>query len=101
MEKAISQLVEYAVRHGWLTDTDRVWAANRILEILHMDGFGGLVPVEELPPVQEMLNPLCDYAYETGLIDGNSAAYYDLFDTKLIGALVPPPSQAVELFNEL
>ena len=89
MELLISQLVEYAVRKGWIQEDDRIWAANRILEALHMDGFGGPVPVDELPPIQEILNGLCDYAHEHGVIAGSSVTYRDLFDTKLIGLITP------------
>ena len=39
MELLISQLIEYAVRKGWLEESDRVWASNRMLEALRMDGF--------------------------------------------------------------
>ena len=99
MELAISQLIEYAVRKGWLKDSDRIWASNRILEALQMDGFGGLVPVEgELPPVQEILDRLCRYAYEHGVIEGDSATYFDLFDTRLMGLLIPRPSEITEEF---
>lgn len=102
MEERISQLIEYAVRKGWLTEADRLWAANRILEALHRSGFEGLVPVDgPLPPIQEILNALCDDAYQRGVIDGNSAAYYDLFDTKLMGLLTPRPSEVIGQFNAL
>ena len=50
MELYISQLVEYAVQKCWISEEDRVWAANRVLEVLHMDGFDGLV---SLSPVNE------------------------------------------------
>ena len=100
MELYISQLVEYALRKGWIQESDRLWAANRILEALHMNGFGGLVPVEELPEIQDILNPLCDYAYEHGIIEGNSATYYDLFDTELVGLLTPRPSEIIRKFND-
>ena len=101
MELAISQLIEYAVRKNWLTDEDRVWASNRLLEALNADGFGGLVPVEgELPPVQEILDCLCRYAFEHGVIDGDSATYFDLFDTKLMGLLMPRPSETAAEFRE-
>ena len=100
MELYISQLVEYALRKGWIEESDRLWAANRILEALHMNGFGGLVPVEELPEIQDILNPLCDYAYEHGIIEGNSATYYDLFDTELVGLLTPRPSEIIRKFND-
>ncbi len=101
MELNISQLIEYAVQKGWIADADRLWAANRILEALHMDGFGGLVEVDELPPIQEILNGLCDYAFEHGILDGNSATYYDLFDTALIGLLTPRPSEIIAKFQNL
>ena len=100
MELRISQLVEYAVRKGWLMESDRIWAANRILEALHLNGFDGLVIVEgELPPIQEILDALCAAAYENGVIDGNSAAYTDLFDTQLMGLLTPRPSEVIATFE--
>ena len=99
MEGYISELIEYAVHKGWLSEADRIWAANRILEALHMDGFEGLVPVEgELPQLQEILNAMCDYAYERRVIDGNSATYYDLLDTKLMGLLLPRPTEIISQF---
>ena len=101
MELTISQLIEYAVRRGWLADADRVWASNRLIHALRMDGFGGLVPVDELPPIRAILNPLCDYAYEHGVIDGNSATWYDLLDTELIGIVTPRPSEVIARFREL
>lgn len=101
MELKIAQLVEYAVRKGWISKADRIWAANRILEVLQMSGLLSLPPVEDLPPLQEILNGLCDYAYQTGLLDGNSSTYYDLLDTKLIGLLVPRPSEIIDMFFSL
>ena len=99
MELTISQLIEYAVRKNWIRDADRIWASNRILETMHMDGFGGLAEVGgELPPIQEILDRLCDYAYEHGVIEGNSATYRDLLDTKLMGLLTPRPSEIAEEF---
>ncbi len=99
MELLISQLIEYAVRKGWIEDSDRIWASNRILEAFHMDGFDGLIDIEgELPQIQEILDGLCDYAYEHGVIEGNSATYRDLFDTELMGLLMPRPSEITEAF---
>ena len=101
MELALSQLIEYAVRKNWLKDEDRVWASNRILEALQADGFDGLVPADgELPPIQEILDRLCRYAFEHGVIDGDSATNFDLFDTKLMGLLMPRPSETAAEFRE-
>ncbi len=101
MQKAISQLVEYALKKGWLTADDRIWAANRLLEIMQAEDFDGLVPVQALPPLQEILDGLCRSAYARGLLDGDSAAYFDLFDTKLMGALLPRPDEVIETFRTL
>ncbi len=100
MERLISQLVEYAVRRGWIHDEDRVWASNLIIEALHMDGFGGLVDVDELPPINEILDGLCDIASEHDVIDGESVTERDLFDTKLVGLLTPRPSEIIRSFRE-
>ena len=59
MELLISQLIEYAVRKKWIEDSDRIWASNRILEALHMDGFNGLIDIEgELPEIRDILDGL-------------------------------------------
>ena len=99
MELLISQLIEYAVRKKWIEDSDRIWASNRLLEALHLDGFDGLIEIEgELPEIQVILDGLCDYAYEHGVIEGNSATYRDLFDTELMGLLLPRPSEVTKEF---
>ena len=101
MELSVSQLIEYAVLKGWLQEEDRLWAANRLLAILRADGFDGLVPVDELPPIQTILDSLCGYACERGVLEGDSVTLHDLFDTELIGALVPRPSEVISRFREL
>ena len=103
MELYISQLIEYAVQKDWISEEDRIWAANRVLEALHMDGFEGLVPMERnagLPQIQEILDHLCVYGAEHGVIEGNSVTYFDLLDTALIGLLVPRPAQIITRFRE-
>lgn len=99
-QMAVSQLIEYAVRKKWIREEDRVWASNRVIEALGADGFEGLCEVnKELPPIQEILNALCDDAYDNGVIEGNSASYYDLLDTKLMGLITPRPSEIIDTFN--
>ena len=104
MERKISELIEYAVRKGWLAEGDRVWAANRVLEALEMDGFEGLMRIsetEELPEIADILQALCEDAHARGVIEGDSAAYTDLLDTKLMGLLLPRPSEIAFHFEKL
>ncbi len=98
LEMRISQLVEYAVRHGLIEEGDRVWASNRLLEALGLDGFDGLEPVDELPELQAILDDLNRSAYERGLIAGDTASFTDLYDTALMGLLTPRPSQVATAF---
>ncbi|MBO7310147.1 MAG: galactose-1-phosphate uridylyltransferase, partial [Clostridia bacterium] len=51
--------------------------------------------------IEEILGALCDYAYENGLIENNSVVYRDLFDTKIMGAITPRPSEVIKKFTSL
>lgn len=41
---------------------------------------------------------MCDYAVERGLIPEDTVTYRDLFDTKIMGILMPRPSEVRETF---
>ena len=60
-------------------------------------------PEQETPvrPVHEILADLMENAYSRGVMTENSVVYQDLFDTKLMGALVPAPSTVIRKFREL
>lgn len=98
--ESIQALVDYAERTGLIDSADRVWAVNRLLEVLHADTY--------TPPKQaasgslaDILRDLCDCALETGALEQDSVVYRDLFDTKLMGALTPMPSQVHSNFTFL
>ena len=101
LEREISQLVEYGVQKGLIEEGDRTWAANALLEALGLASWDGPVPVEEEPPLQDILDALNRHAYETGLIEGDTPAFTDLYDTKLMGLLTPRPSQTAAKFWSL
>ena len=42
-----------------------------------------------------------DWAFEHGIMKSDTTAYKDLFDTKIMGAITPPPSVVIKKFNEL
>ena len=94
----IVELVNYAVSHRLVEETDRAWAVNRLMEALNLSDFtdDGEIPAER--PLEEILGDLCDYAFEKGLIEGNTVVYRDLFDTSLMGVLTPRPSEVINTF---
>ena len=96
----IRQLVAYAIDRDLIDPRDSRWAVNRLLEVLRLDAIAdGEIPTE-IPPLEEILAPLLDDAAARGLIE-NSTTSRDLFDTKLMGALTPPPSQVIDKFQSL
>ena len=103
---SISALIEYAIDKGLIAQEDSTWAVNLLLAVLHEespDAFNSAkFPVEgkiaDCPAV--LLNALTDYAVSKGLI-GNNISERDLFDTKLMGILTPPPREVRASFKAL
>lgn len=111
IQRSIEKLVQYGVTTGLIESGDAVYAANRLLELLHIDALddealeavrackpGDGAIVEELP---QILGDFCDYAYENGILEENTVGYRDLFDTKVMSLLVDRPSNIVRRFYEL
>ena len=100
LNESIKALVDYAEHIGLIHPADHVWAVNRLLEVMRVDTY--TEPEQATSgSLAEILNDLCDCALETGALKQNSIVYRDLFDTELMGALVPMPSQIQQLFFSL
>ena len=95
----IKGLIDYAVSRGLAEEADRVYCANALLALLKMDALDEDAPAADLP-LHELLEELCDYAAEKGIIE-DSITYRDLFDTALMGALTPRPSEVQKKFAAL
>lgn len=99
----IRKLVVYGVSAGLVPAEDIVFTTNRLLELF------GLDELEETDDsvtmdasgLEEVLGRMCDYAYEKGLMAENTVTYRDLFDTKIMGMLMPRPSEVIHKFWEL
>ena len=99
----IKQLVEYGIANELIEEEDRIYTTNTILEMLKKDSYEepGVVPAIDTPEkLEECLKGILDYAVENGLIAENSVVLRDLFDTKIMNALVPKPSQIIKTFRE-
>ena len=97
MKGYLGALVNYALDRALIQEGDEIWAYNRLLEVMGLDEAEG-EPVEaELP---EILTALTDDAVRRGLIEDNITAR-DLFDTRLMGAILPPPHEVRAIFEGL
>ena len=103
----VKRLVNYAVRYRLIEEDDRIFATNSLLEMLGVSDYDDpdVSPsAKNVPPedeLDEILGGLCDIAYENGIIAENTVVYRDLFDTKLMGALTPRPSEVIHRFRKL
>ncbi len=91
----IAELVNYGIRTGIVQAPDRIYTANRLLEVLGLDEYiepEGEIPARDLHLILEDLT-----AAQGDLTNSEK----DLFDTKIMGVLTPPPSVVEDKFNEL
>lgn len=100
VSEAIKSLVKYGVREGLLDTLDEIWAVNRILEIMGMDSIDADSDAVSSAPLEDILKVLLDDACERGICE-DSVVFRDLFDTKLMGAITPRPSEVIGKFSAL
>ena len=97
---AIQQLVNYGLDTGLILPDDEIYIRNQLLMTMQLDDF--TAPEGEVcyTDLESILKTLLDDAVARGVCADNSTAR-DLFDTKLMGALTPAPSQVQSNFTFL
>ncbi len=100
INKSIKKLVNYGVECGLIEQSDVVYTTNRILEILQLDEYTEPAEGCECDSLEETLREILDFAASKGLI-GDDITSRDLFDTKVMSALVPRPSEVIDTFYSL
>ncbi len=103
IQENIGKLVQYGLQTGLIAKEDKIYTTNRLLELFRLDeaeetDAAVTMCVDELETV---LSEMTDHAYAQGIITENSIVYRDLFDTKIMGMLVPRPSEVIRTFREL
>lgn len=94
-DRLITELVNYGLKEGLIPEADRICTVNRLLEALGLDEYNS--PEEEIIP-RELHLILEDLISLQGDLTN---AQKDLFDTKIMGILTPPPSAVISRFEEL
>lgn len=102
ISKLIARLVKYGEITGLVPCEDKIYITNRLLMLFKVDeAFEGDAGEVKESDLEEILSSMVDYAYENKLIDDNGIVSRDLFDTKIMGCLVPFPSTVINRFKEL
>ncbi|AJY75672.1 UDP-glucose--hexose-1-phosphate uridylyltransferase [Paenibacillus beijingensis] len=95
----IDKLVRFGRRQELLQPLDTDSARNALLDL-----FGFTQPYEEADEgagpagLAELLEPLLDYGYAIGLIPDNTTTYRDMLDARIMGLLMPRPSETAANF---
>ena len=97
----VRDLINYAVEKHLAEESDRVYLTNRVIGELGLPAYEPEGEAGPVPPLEEILTALCDYAAEQGIIPENTVTRRDLFDTKLMGILTPRPSTVIAEFERL
>ena len=101
----INALTAYALLNGLITKDDVIYTQNRLLELFHLDGFEtpavGELPQVRTDDLENILSQMLDYAAANGIFEDSGIVSRDLFDTKIMGMLVPPPSTVIQKFHNI
>lgn len=97
----IEKLILFALRHGMIEEIDALYSRNLLCDILKVEA-----PLEhsmeyEVPEsAEDILSELLDIAVGKGLIE-DTVTERDLFDTRIMNAVMPRPSETENKFNSL
>lgn len=101
----IATLVNYGIAAELFEEGDRIYITNRLLELFGLEEYDEPSVDAITDPatfdLESLLKEMVDYAVEQGLLPDDSIVYRDLFDTKIMGILVPRPSEVIAIFNKL
>lgn len=100
ISEAIKALIDYGINTGLIADDDRIYATNQLLELLKIDEYEEVESSCKLDNLEDILNIILDYTAAVGIIESDTIDHRDLLDTKIMGLLVPRPSQVISQFNE-
>lgn len=91
----ITKLVDYGIREQFITEDDRVFTVNQILDILEIEEYEAPEKDSNDPELEEILQGILDFSGK------ESVTERDLLDTKIMGVIIPKPSQVIGKFDDL
>lgn len=101
LNKKINELIAFAIHHGLISESDKIWASNMLTGILGVQAFEFEDVTHEFAKSPDsILSGILDWSAENNLIE-NTETERDLLDTKLMGVLTPRPSDVISEFESL
>jgi UDPglucose--hexose-1-phosphate uridylyltransferase len=100
INKLIDELVVYGMQTGLVDEIDAAYTKNKLLELFDEQFYAPSDFSGEPRPVNEILDDMMVIAHEKGIMEDDTITTKDLFDTKIMGLLTPPPSVVQRVFAE-
>ena len=94
----ISALARYGLNKGLFEPCDKAFIINQLISLLQLDSYTPAEPVSM--PLEVILQGLLDDAVSRGVCKDDITSR-DLLDTKLMGAMTPPPREVRRRFAAL
>ena len=94
----IQQLIDYSIQNHLIEPVDALVIRNQLMNALHVYDWQDEPAKSTAASVDELLQPLIDYACENGVIE-DTTANRDLFDTLLMGIVTPLPREVIRGFH--
>lgn len=101
----IEYLVAFALNNGLIQSLDTDEARNALLDLFALkepaEGYAAIVGSSLPDSPVPLLAPLLDAAFSRGLVPDDTLTYRDLFDARIMGLLMPRPSETSRQFQQL
>lgn len=98
--RELERLVQYGLRKELFKEEDKIFIRNYLIDLFNLDEYEEVnIEEENLDSPTEILDNLLNYAFEKGILESNTSVYRDLLDTKIMGLLMPRPSEVTREFN--
>lgn len=97
---AIRALTDYAISKKLIESSDEAFVINSLLDAAGLDGMQEPSDTNGYSLTQ-ILDAFCDHAVQKGIIEQDTIARRDLYDTRIMGIVTPRPSQVINTFASL
>ena len=96
----INELVAYGLKCGLVSKDDQIFVTNQLLDLFRLSEFHE-EEILKSRPLAEILEDMVSYAHQQGILEEDTIAWKDLFDTRIMGLLTPLPSVVRSRFQSL
>ena len=95
----IRELVCYGSSCGLIADEDRTYCINRLLELFGQSGYAPSACDGKARDLHFILEDMTGFAIKNGILESDTTASRDLFDTRIMGLITPAPSEVIRQFD--